>query len=258
MNFISFIILQATDYASRGRVSDYSDNHNSPLEYVFLGFGVLVLIAIASIWIYSVIKKHKDSILNAIGTIFIGILGLGVALFIAKCGETLKNNNYGFQTNEPEMEASILNNTIPDNNEVKRDANDPWVGYPPVISGSNNEPMKENDFLVAVINNPSFTIYDFLNISGLNTYNTQFLSFERYCRSNYIRQRYDPASFRDAYNRTQRAWNILCRLQNIDLDDPEIKKYMMKYSPFDTNAPRIEQSSNPNLIRDLRIIPLQN
>ena len=118
--------------------------------------------------------------------------------------------------------------------------------------------MKENDFLVAVINNPSFTIYDFLNISGLNTSNTQFLSFDRYCRSNFIRQRYDPTSFRDAYNRTQRAWNILCRLQNIDLDDPEIKKYMMGYSPFDTSAPRIEESRNQNLIRELKIIPLRD
>lgn len=258
MNFISFIILQATDYASRGRVSDYSDNHTSPIEYVFLGFGIIVVIVIASIWIYSVIKKHKESILNAIGTIFIGILGLGAALLIAKCGETLKNNNYEFKSNEPEIEASVQNNTTSNNNEVERDTYDPWSGYPPVISESNNEHMNENDFLVAVINNPSFTIYDFLNISGLNTSNTQFLSFERYCRSNFIRQRYDPTSFRDAYNRTQRAWNILCRLQNIDLDDPEIRKYMMKYSPFDTNAPRIEQASNPILIRDLRIIPLQN
>ena len=39
--------------------------------------------------------------------------------------------------------------------------------------------QKENDFVVAVLNNPSFSIYDFLTASGLNESNTQFLSEDK-------------------------------------------------------------------------------
>lgn len=258
MASLSFIILQATDIASRGRLSDYSDNHTSPLEYIFLAFGVIVLIVIASIWIYSVIKKHKESILNAIGTIFIGLAGLSVAMLIGKCGESIKNNDYAQKTDEPEIIESDQNITVPNSHQFEINNNDSWAGYPPVISGLNSENMKENDFLVAIINNPTFTIYDFIRISGLNTNNTQFLSFDRYCRSKFIRERYDPSSFRDVYNKAQRAWNIFCQLQDVDIYDTEISKYMMEYSPFDTSKPQINQASNPNLIRNLKIIPLQN
>lgn len=252
-------MLQANDYASRGRLSDYSENHDTPFEYAFLGIGVIILLIFAIIWLYSIIKKHKETILNAIGSIFVGILGLGAALLIAKCGQELKNNNYGSpHENETNNESIPMQKNISEVEEVNKDVNDPWAAYPPVISGTNNEPMKENDFMVAAINNPTFTIYDFLKISGLNTSNTQLLSYDRYCRSNFIRQRYDPTSFRVAYTRVQRAWNILCRLQNIDLDNPDISKYMMEYSPFDVSAPRIENSANPGVIKDLKIIPLQD
>lgn len=252
-------MLQASDYASRGRLSDYYDSHNTPLEYIFLGVGIIVLLIISGIWLYVVIKKHKETILNAIGSIFVGILGLGAALVIAKCGQELKNHNYRLQpTNEVSNESIPMQNKVSEVEDAINEVYDPWAGYPPIISGSNNESMKKNDFMVAVINNPTFTIYDFLRISGINSNNTQFLSFDRYCRSNFIRQRYDPITFKNVYEKTQRAWYILERLQNTDLYDPEISKYMMEYDPYDVCAPRIEQASNPKLIRELKIIPLQN
>ena len=46
--------------------------------------------------------------------------------------------------------------------------------------------MKENDWIVANINNPEFTASDFKNIQGLNLDNTQLLPLEEYLKSDYI------------------------------------------------------------------------
>ena len=46
--------------------------------------------------------------------------------------------------------------------------------------------MKQNDWIVANINNPEFTNSDFKNISGLNLENTQFLTKDEYKKSKFI------------------------------------------------------------------------
>ena len=46
--------------------------------------------------------------------------------------------------------------------------------------------MKENDWIVANINNPEFTASDFKNIQGLSLDNTQLLSKDDYLKSSLI------------------------------------------------------------------------
>lgn len=46
--------------------------------------------------------------------------------------------------------------------------------------------MKENDWIVATINNPDFTASDFKNVQGLSLDNTQLLSKDDYLKSSFI------------------------------------------------------------------------
>ena len=54
--------------------------------------------------------------------------------------------------------------------------------------------MKQNDWIVATLNNPTFTVGDFQNISNMNLENTQLLSKDEYLKSNFIR---DNQAFKD-------------------------------------------------------------
>ena len=54
--------------------------------------------------------------------------------------------------------------------------------------------MKQNDWLVASINNPNYSASDFRDLAGLTLDNTQFLSKEDYLQSNFIR---DNKLFKD-------------------------------------------------------------
>ena len=46
--------------------------------------------------------------------------------------------------------------------------------------------QKKNDFMVAVLNNPTFSLFDFIRVSGLHERNTQFLDENTYTKSNFI------------------------------------------------------------------------
>jgi len=54
--------------------------------------------------------------------------------------------------------------------------------------------MKQNDWIVATLNNPEFTAADFKNIQGLSLDNTQLLSKEDYLKSSFIT---DNAAFKN-------------------------------------------------------------
>lgn len=47
--------------------------------------------------------------------------------------------------------------------------------------------MKQNDWIIASINNPTFTVGDFQNIADMSLDNTQLLSKDEYLKSNFIR-----------------------------------------------------------------------
>ena len=46
--------------------------------------------------------------------------------------------------------------------------------------------QKKNDFMVAVLNNPTFSLFDFIRVSGLHERNTQFLDEDTYTRSSFV------------------------------------------------------------------------
>ena len=48
--------------------------------------------------------------------------------------------------------------------------------------------MKQNDWLVATLNNPTFEVGDFQHILDMNLDNTQMLSKDQYLKSRYIRE----------------------------------------------------------------------
>ena len=226
---------------------------------------LIILLAIGGFvgyyWLKDFYQKHKETFSEIIATIF--VFGSGaVILFILWWVGGKAFDFFRTQKTQETQQVEIVEQvsaakpkaaTQPSVSNISN--NDPWASYPPVIRG-NNENMKPNDFLVAVINNPSFSIYDLMNIAGLNIYNTQFLSFDRYCRSNYIRERYTPSSFREVYNRIERGWRIFNDVSNVNIEDEEISKYMFEYNMWDVTAPRIEKARDPQLIRNLKKKPL--
>ena len=122
--------------------------------------------------------------------------------------------------------------------------------------------QKENDFVVAVLNNPSFSIYDFLTVSGLNERNTQFLSEDRYHKSKFVQNKckelygqYTYSKFHDVYRKISASWKIFKEVQYTDLSYNGFGKYMVKRGMFDTSTPR--NCPNPELKHKLSIIPLQ-
>ena len=97
--------------------------------------------------------------------------------------------------------------------------------------------MKQNDWLVASLNNPNFTAQDFKDVSGLSLDNTQFLSKDYYKQSNYIKNQkafqndkgvFDEAKFDDYYNKAASTFKDFS-VENI-VDNYE-------YSIWDVNRP---------------------
>lgn len=122
--------------------------------------------------------------------------------------------------------------------------------------------QKENDFVVAVLNNPSFSIYDFLTVSGLNESNTQFLSEDRYHKSKFVQNKckelygqYTYSKFHDIYRKIRDSWIVFKEVQYTDLSYNGFGKYMMKYGMFDTSAPK--NCPDPELKHKLSIVPLK-
>lgn len=250
---IIFPLFAFADMSDRGRQSDLPGYHHSDLEFLI---PLVILIALVAFfgfyWIRDKWKnRSKEFTQELLATLSVfgqGALFLGV-IYLAYTGISKYRNSQ--TTVEQNNVTPIEQNTVV-NNQSNENL---WASFPPVIKrGSDN--TKPNDFLVAAINNPSFNLHDFYVILNMNPQNTQFWTFDRYCRSQYIRDLYTPEQFREVYNSLSAAWNIFQEIQYVDFDNPEIKKYMYEYSQWDTNAPRIEQSSNPQLIRNLKIKPL--
>lgn len=139
------------------------------------------------------------------------------------------------------------------------------------------EYQKENDFIVAVLNNPTFSIYEFL-CSGLNEKNTQFLAEYQYRKSNFVKNKckemygiYTDAIFHNIYRKVSASWTVFKEVQFTDLSYDGFGKYMMfgdEYSlsdvilggknlsgMFDTR--RHLNCPNPELKHKLSIVPLK-
>lgn len=106
--------------------------------------------------------------------------------------------------------------------------------------------MKQNDWLVANINNPTYDSQDFRYISGLTLDNTQMLSKEDYLKSDFIRNNeafkdqngsFDEKIFQDIYEQAAQKFS------DFSADD-EVDNY--QYSMWDVLRPDDAEVKNPN------------
>ena len=121
---------------------------------------------------------------------------------------------------------------------------------------------KKNDFMVAVLNNPTFSLFNLISIGGLHERNTQFLDESSYVKSNFIinkckelQGQYNAQIFHAIYQKVSASWKVFIEVQNSDLSHNGMGKYFMKYDMFDTSAPR--DCPYPELKHKLSIVPLR-
>lgn len=262
--FILIPLFVFADVQNRGRL-DYEHHQWEfviPLLLLLIGGGFFLFYWAKDYW-----HKHKDDILGFLSLMIIvaGITGGIYILYNTFLKDVLTNNpntkvaevKPQQQKEEPQLPKGFRPVEPGETYEFHNSqSSDPWASYPPVITDGSQMTNKQNDFMVAAILNPTFSIYDLYVAVDMTPQNTQFLTFERYCRSKFIRERYTPSEFRQVYNKVSRAWDRFVSVQNTNFKSPEIIPYMIEYSQFDVMAPRIEDAENPQLIRMLKTKPL--
>ena len=229
------------DFSNRGRYSDFTEHKSSILDIL----PILFFVGIVGIFLYYGAKeywgKHKDGIVGNLTLIGAGILFVLFLRFGLKSCEPTDKQSHNVAKQETYQTSTYQDHTRA------------WDGY---LRTGRATKTKENDFFVTVINNPSYRIYDLIMIAGLNSYNTQFLTEQEYASSKFVRKNYTPANFHRTYSKLFKAWKLFQKCQNYDLNNEEIKSYMYDYSIWDVNKPNINQASNPQLIRALKVVPL--
>ena len=245
------------DVQNRGRL-DYEHHEWEfviPLLLLLIGGGFFLFYWAKEYW-----QKHKDDILGFLSFMIMvaGITGGAYIIYNRFLKDVSPKHD---NSNVDEVKQQLTEGFRPvESGETfefhTSTSSDPWASYPPVITDGSQMTNKQNDFIVAAILNPTYSIYDLYVAVDMTPQNTQFLTFERYCRSKFIRERYYPSEFRLVYNKVSRAWNRFVSVQNVNFKSPEIIPYMIEYSQFDVMAPRIEDAEDPQLIRMLRTKPL--
>ena len=121
---------------------------------------------------------------------------------------------------------------------------------------------KENDFMVAVLNNPTFSLFDFISVAEMHERNTQFLDESRYTKSNFIINKckelygtFNSQTFHATYMKVKAAWRIFIEIQDTDVSYKGMGKYFVKHDMFDIDAPR--NCPYPELKHKLSIVPLK-
>ena len=246
-------LISRADYFSRGRLSDITDGYNSGNDNIVLFFAavfLVVIICVASIYMWN---EHKEKVKN-FGIFLLVCLCLYVVLAIGHLAYyEYKQHSSTVTKNFYEVDSLEAEPALP---QADIDA-DEWSSYAPA-QGVTESQGKGNDFLVAVTNNPSSSIYDLMKYANMTASNTQFLSESQYAQSKWVREHYTPEGLHQAYIKLSRAWEAFLRCEDEDIDNVAVSKYMMNYDMFDTDRPRIEDAENPQLIRDLKVVPLQN
>lgn len=118
--------------------------------------------------------------------------------------------------------------------------------------------QKENDFMVAVLNNPTSNLFDFIRVSGLHERNTQFLTESQYWNTRFIKNKCSEmgiTDFHSIYRKVQTAWNIFREVQDTDVSFDGMGQYFYDYGQFDVMKPTT--CPYPELKHKLSIVPLQ-
>ena len=149
------------DFSNRGRYSDFTEHKSSILDIL----PILIFVGIVGIFLYYGAKeywgKHKDGIVGNLTLIGAGILFVLFLRFGLKSCEPTDKQSHNVAKQETYQTPTYQDHTSA------------WDGY---LQIGTPIKTKENDFLVAVVNNPTYSIYDLIMIAGLNSHNTQFLT----------------------------------------------------------------------------------
>lgn len=242
------------DYFSRIRPSDISNNYHALADNIMLLLGVVILFIVLCFAVAYIWQVHKATV-KAIGKFILACLCIYIVLVIGNYAYYKLKHNRAAKKENTQVISSIPVR-VEENNYSQESAVDAWASYPAAKGVTSSQ--KENDWLVAATNNPSFSIYDLITISGMTPDNTQFLSEEDYRQSNWVRKHYTPGELHLAYIKLATSWKAFMRCKNVEINSPEIDKYMMRYDMFDTHKPKVEDANNPQLIKDLQRIPLQD
>ena len=114
---------------------------------------------------------------------------------------------------------------------------------------SQNLHQKDNDFIVAISNNPSFNVGDFILVGNLNTGNTQFLSESDYLKSNYVKKHYNRENFHKLYQRASIAWGYFKQLQYVD--KAKLRSAHYNYGQWDVMNSQVDRE----LVKKVKYIP---
>lgn len=104
---------------------------------------------------------------------------------------------------------------------------------------------KENDWIIANINNPEFTVDDFRSVAGMNISNTQLLTKDQYSQSKYITQnpqfqsdgKYSQKLFDDFYAKQVQRFGEFYAEDTTDA---------FEYNMWDVTRPKGAKIKNPN------------
>lgn len=119
--------------------------------------------------------------------------------------------------------------------------------------------MKQNDWLVASLNNPNFTPQDFKDVSGMTLDNTQFLSKDDYKKSSFVRNQkvFQDNDGKFSEDKFDSYYNNIASTFNVFSTEDEVDNY--QYSIWDINRPsegkikdinfNISSVSNPEHLR---------
>lgn len=103
---------------------------------------------------------------------------------------------------------------------------------------------KPNDYLVGKCDNPEFGASNFIDV-GLTQENTQFLSLERYEKSNYVRRKFsvngtfNKQLFSRFYSALEREWGRFCYKS---LSENKIIENSIDYDPYNSISPRTQSN----------------
>lgn len=110
-----------------------------------------------------------------------------------------------------------------------------------ILAFSQFNSTKPNDIMVAVINSPNLTAYDFASQGSLYQCNTSLYTSSEYINSKFIKKTFDLNGSFDykRYNEVyKRASSIYSQLPYDEKDFDKKFPDEMKYSPFDVTRPK--------------------
>ena len=122
---------------------------------------------------------------------------------------------------------------------------------------------KEHDFMLTVLFNPQFSLYDFITV-GINEKNTHLRDEYTYSKSEkvinkckeFYGDKYNEYTLHATYMKIKASWKVFLEVLNYSIEDMHLAMYTppSDYILFTTR--KIDDCPNPELRHKLSIVPL--